>query len=148
MLKVWSRMEVPPKVNHHLIVAWNHSHFLFSNSIFYIVDGWAPMIPNVFMETSCTFVIYVPHSKLYISKDKQGFLIASLDKVKWHLQACNNSSRTAPRIGWKMKINIDVAIPILTDGLVFQILTIWQTINMNIIFLSFCIFFIFLSSLC
>jgi len=71
------------------------------------------------METSCTFVIYVPHSKLYTSKDKQGFLIASLDKVKWHFQACNNSNRMRPKIGWKMKINIDVVIPIVTYGLVF-----------------------------
>lgn len=100
------------------------------------------------METSCTFVIYVPHSKLYINKDKQGFFIASLDKVKWHLQACNNSSRMRTRIRWKMKINIDVAIPIVIYGLVFQIFTIYQAIKMNLISISFHIFFIFLFSLC
>jgi hypothetical protein len=96
------------------------------------------------METSCTFVIYVPHSKLYISKYKQGFLIASLDKPNWHLQACNINNRMRPRIGWKMKINIDVAIPIVTNGLVFQILTIWQAIKMDLISFSFHIPFIFL----
>jgi hypothetical protein len=30
-----------------------------------------------------------------------------------------------------MEISIDAAIPTVTDGLVFQILTIWQAIKMS-----------------
>jgi hypothetical protein len=47
-----------------------------------------------------------------------------------------------------MEISIDAAIPTVTDGLVFQILTIWQAIKMSYVSLSFHILFIFLSSFC
>lgn len=76
------------------------------------------------------------------------FLQLYLTRAKWHLQACNDSSRMRPRLGWTMEISIDAAIPTVTDGLVFQILTIWQAIKMSYISLSFHILFIFLSSFC